>query len=191
LGRYNYRRFVRTSAKDERFFSSYSLKYSVAVEEGNYSTTQRQMELQQLLHFKELGMPIADKTIIKKAFITGKEEVLKDMEEQAQAQMQQQQAEAQKQEKMDNAKIMSMFAKAKADIAKEQDLMASASERIAKIEDLQADAEFKSSKADMEMVKTLIELEDLDLQNLRSNLELAEYIKSINQTKQPTTAISA
>src|SRR3990167_4836507 len=43
---------------DERFFSSHSLKYSVSVEEGNYSASQRQTELQQLLHFRELGMPI-------------------------------------------------------------------------------------------------------------------------------------
>jgi len=176
---------------DPRFFSSHSLKYSIAVEEGNYSTTQRQLELQQLLHFKELGMPIANKTIIKKAFLTGKDEVLKDMEEEAQQQQQQQQAEAQKQEKMDNAKIMSMFAKAKVDIAREQDLMASASERIASIQDIQADAEYKSSKADMEMVKTLIELEDMDLQNLRANLELAEYIKLSNQQTQQTTAVPA
>jgi len=35
---------------DPRFFTSHSLKYSIAVEEGNYTTTQRQMELQQLLH---------------------------------------------------------------------------------------------------------------------------------------------
>lgn len=61
---------------DPRFFSSHSLKYSIAVEEGNYSTTQRQMELQQLLHFKEIGMPISDQSIMKAAFITNKKELL-------------------------------------------------------------------------------------------------------------------
>ena len=51
---------------DERLFSSHSQKFAVAVEEGNYSTTQRQMELQQLIHFKELGMQIPDKSILRR-----------------------------------------------------------------------------------------------------------------------------
>lgn len=175
---------------DPRFWSSHSQKYAIAVEEGNYSTTQKQMELQQLLHFKELGMPIPDKSILRAAFITNKAQIIKDMEEATQQQMQAQQAESQQQEKMDNAKVMAMFSKARVDMAKEQDLMASTQERMAKIEDLNADAVYKSSKADLEMVKTMIELEDLDLQNLRSSLELAEYIKGVNNTSQQITAMA-
>ncbi len=173
---------------DPRFFSSHSQKYAVAVEEGNYSTSQRQMELQQLLHFKQLGMAIPDKSILRAAFITNKQQVIEEMEEAAQQQMQQQQAEAQQTEKLDNAKIMGMFAKAKSDMAREQDLKASSMERMAKIQDLNADSVYKSSKADLEMVKTMIELEDMDLQNLKSNLELAEYIKGVNAASQQMTA---
>lgn len=169
---------------DPRFFTSHSQKYSIAVEEGNYSTTQRQMELQQLLHFKQLGMAIADKSIIRAAFITNKRQVIADMEEQMQQQQKAQQAESQQMEKMDNAKIMGLFAKARVDMAREQDLRASSGERMAKIQDIQADATYKSSKADLEMVKTMIELEDMDLANFRSNLELAEYIKGVNSAQQ-------
>lgn len=163
-----------------RFFSSYSQKYAIAVEEGNYSTTQRQMELQQLLHFKQLGMNIPEKSILQAAFITNKKQIIADSEQMAQQQAQQAQQQAQQQEKMDNAKIMSMFSKSKVDMAREQDLMASSQEKLAKIEDIHADSVYKSNKADMEMVKTMIELEDIDLKNLRSNLELAEYLKAIN-----------
>ena len=167
---------------DLRFWSSHSQKYAVAVEEGNYSTTQRQMALQQLLHFKQLGMAIPDKSILRAAFITNKRQVIADMEEQNQQQQEQQQAQSQQQEKMDNAKIMGMFAKAKADVAKE-------AETYAKIEDIQASANHKQSQADLDMVKTMIELEDMDLQNFRSNLELAEYIKGVNKaTQQPALA---
>lgn len=173
---------------DPRFWSSHSQKYAIAVEEGNYSTTQRQLELQQLLHFKQLGMAIPDKSILRAAFITNKQQVIEEMEEATQQQMQQAQAESQATEKMDNAKIMSLFAKAKTDMAREQDLMASAQERMAKVQDLQADSIYKSSKADLEMVKTMIELEDMDLSNLRSNLELAEYIKGVNSATQQMTA---
>lgn len=169
---------------DPRFWTSHSQKYAIAVEEGNYSTTQRQMELQQLLHFKQIGMGISDKSIIRAAFITNKKQVIAEMEEQNQQQAQQAQAEAQKQEKMDNAKIMDLFAKSKVNMAKEQDLMMSAQERNAKIQDLHADSEYKSSRADLEMVKTMIELEDMDLENFKKNLELAEYIKGVNKASQ-------
>lgn len=173
---------------DPRFWSSHSQKYAITVEEGNYSATQRQTELQQLLHFRELGIPIANKTIVRTAIITNKKQVIEEMQEEQQQQAQQAQAEAQQAAKVDDAKIFGMVAKAKADIAREQDLVASSYERMAKIEDLNADAVYKSSKADLEMVKQMIELEDMDLQNFRSNLEMAEYIKGVNSANQKMTA---
>ena len=94
---------------DPRFFTSHSLKYDVAVEEGNYSTTQRQMELQQLLHFKEIGVPIANKSIVRAAFITNKKQVEEDMMQEMQQQQQQQQAQAQQQEKIDNSENNGSF----------------------------------------------------------------------------------
>lgn len=169
---------------DPRFFTSHSQKYAIAIEEGNYSTSQRQMELQQLLQFKELGMGIADKSIIRAAFITNKRQVIQDMEEQNAQQMQLQQQESQQQQRLDNAKIMSLVSKSKADMAKEQDLLASSKERMAKIQDLFADSEYKSAKADLEMVKTMVELETMDLENIRNNLELAVYIKDVNKASQ-------
>jgi len=170
---------------DPRFFSSHSQKYSIAVEEGNYSTSQRQMELQQLLHFKELGMGIADKSILRAAFITNKREVIADMEEQAQQQQQQQQAQAQQQEKMDNAKIMQAFASSKVDMAREKDLLASTQERFAKIEDLHATAEHKNVQSDLDLVKMMVELEDMQFNQFKSAFEYAQAVKLANQ---PQTA---
>ncbi len=171
---------------DPRFFTSHSQKYGITVEEGNYSASQRQMELQQLLNFKELGLGISDKSILRAAFITNKKQVMEEMDEQVQQQQQQQQAESDQQDKLNNSKVMASYAKAKSDLAREKDLMASVQERFAKIEDLQASAEHKSSQADLDMVKTMIELEDMDLANFRNNLELAEYIKMANKASQQT-----
>jgi hypothetical protein len=80
---------------DPRFWTTNALKYSVVVEEGNYSTSQRQMELQQLLHFKEMGMPIPDNSILKAAFITNKADLMQEMQQASQQQAQQAQAQAQ------------------------------------------------------------------------------------------------
>jgi len=155
---------------DQRFFTSHSLKYSVAVEEGNYSTTQRQMELQQLLHFKELGIPIADKSILQAAFITNKAQVIKDMEEQTQQQQQQQQAQAQSEEKKINADVMLKYANSRKALASEK-------ESLAKIDEIEASAEHKKAEADLALVKEMITLEDMDLANFRASLEMAEIIK--------------
>jgi hypothetical protein len=158
---------------DEKFFSSHSLKYSIAVEEGNYSTTQRQTELQQLLHFKEIGMAISDKSILRAAFITNKKQVIEDMEEEKQQQSQQAQQQAQQDEKKLNGILMTQFAKSKLDMAK-------VDETRAKVDDLESGAEHKKSQADLETVRMLIELEDLDLGNMRASLEMAEMIKLTN-----------
>lgn len=157
-----------------RFFSSHSQKYSIAVEEGNYSTTQRQMELQQLLHFKELGMGIADKSILRAAFITNKRQVIQDMEEQQQQQQQQAQAEAQQKAQIDQAKFIQAQSKAQLDIAKAQ-------ESYAKVHELNATAEHKEMEYDLNLVKLAMELEDVQFNQLKSAFDLAQAMKTANQ----------
>jgi hypothetical protein len=171
---------------DPRFWSSHSQKYAVAVEEGNYSTTQRQTELQQLLHFQQIGVEGLQKSIIRAAFITDKRRVLQDMEEAQQQQMQQQQAEQQQTEKMDNAKIQAMFAKSRADLAREGDLVASSQERMAKVDDLHADADHKRAQTELDLVKAMLELETMDLEMINRSYEIAMAIKGENTTQQTT-----
>lgn len=158
---------------DQRFWSSHSQKYAISVEEGNYSTTQRQMELQQLLHFKQLGMAIPDKSILRAAFITNKRQVIADMEEAMQQQAQQAQAEAQQTEKMDNAKIMQAFSRSRLDMAK-------IAETQAKIQDLEASADHKKAQTEMDLVKSMLELETMDLEMIHRSYEIAMAIKEQN-----------
>jgi hypothetical protein len=167
---------------DPRFFSSHSLKYSVCVEEGNYSTSQRQMELQQLLHFRELQIPIANKSIINAAFITNKAQVIQDMQEEQQAQAQQAQQQAQMEAQSANADVMLQFAKAKESLAKEKDLLASAQEKLAKVEELHSESEHKKTEADLNLVKMMIELEDMDFNNFKNSFEMAQAIKMGNES---------
>ena len=99
-------------------------KYSIAVEEGAYSTTQRQMELQQYLHFKQLGMNVADKTIWRAAFLTNKKRAMQEAEESAQAQQQMQQAQAKIEADEKEASAFGKAAKAQLDIAKSHETIA-------------------------------------------------------------------
>ncbi len=175
---------------DPRFFSSHTQKYGMALEEGNYSATQRQTELQQLLHFKEIGVPIANKSIIRAAIITNKKQVIEDMEEEQQQQQQQAQAEAQQQEKSDNSKMMLEYAKSRSELAKEKELMASAQEKIARIDEIEANAEYKKTQTEYDLVKSMLELESMDLDMIRSSYEIAMNIKNQNdpKVKQPEMA---
>ncbi len=173
---------------DQRFFSAHTLKYSIAVEEGNYSTSQRQMELQQLLHFKELGIPISNKSILRAAFITNKTQVIEDMEQeqkqQQDQQMQQAQAQMQQQEKLDNSKIQASYAKARSDLAREQELMASAQEKIAKIDQIESEAEHNRTQADLDLVKMIVELEDMQFNQFKNAFEYAQAVKMANNQEQ-------
>jgi hypothetical protein len=162
---------------DERFWTSHSQKYSLSVEEGNYSTTQKQMELQQLLHFKELGMGIPDKSILRAAFITNKRQVIEDMEEVQQQQAQQQQQQMQQQQQIDQVKIQSETSKAQLNQAKIY-------ETFAKVDDLEAGAEHKRTQSELDLVKSMVELESLDLEMIGRSYEIAMAIKGQNKTEE-------
>jgi hypothetical protein len=168
---------------DPRFFSSHSQKYAVAVEEGNYSTTQKQMELQQLLHFKELGMAIPDKSILRAAFITNKRQVIEDMEEAQKQQSEQAQQQAQQQAQIDQSKIMATLAKSRLDEAKMH-------ESYANIDKIHAMAEHETMEADYALVRTAMELEDAQFNQIREAFMLAQEIKMANQPQQqPAMAV--
>lgn len=156
------------------FFSSVAQKYSIEVGDGNYSQSQRQKELQQLLYFKEIGMPIADKSIMRAAIISNKEQCIKDMEEQTQAQSQMQQAQAQIQAQKDQSEIEKQKAET---ILK----FTQAQKNKADIEEKHASAEHLQTKADLDLVKMMVELEDMQFSQIRNAFEHAQAIKLENQ----------
>lgn len=170
---------------DPRFYLNFSQKYGISLEEGNYSTTQRQMELQQLLHFKQLGMNIPDSSIMRAAFLTNKKQIMEEMQQANQQQAQQQDQQMQMQAQMDQSKMMLEHAKVKSELAKEKEIMASAAERYSQIAENMANAERKQVESDIDLVTAHINLENLDIANMRNSLELIDYIKQTTQQPQP------
>jgi len=158
---------------DPRFFTAHSQKYSIAVEEGNYSATQRQTELQQLLHFKQIGVQISDKSILRAAIITNKKQVIQEMEEQNQVMAQQQQAQAQQQAQVDESKILETISKAKLNMAKIQESASKAAEN-------EASADHKNAQTELDLVKSMLELESMDLEMIHRSYEIAMAIKAQN-----------
>lgn len=164
---------------DEKFFSSYSQKYSLSVEEGNYSTSQRQTELQQLLYFRELGVNIPEKSILRAAFITNKKNIIEEMDQLQQQQAQQSQAQSEQQSKLDEMKMMDAFSKSQLNIAKVE-------ESRAKVNELNASADHKEMEADLNLVKLAMELEDVQFNQLKQAFDLAQSLKESNQVQKNT-----
>jgi hypothetical protein len=169
---------------DPRFWTSHSQKYALAVEEGNYSTTQRQMELHQLLDFRERGIPIADKSILRASFIGNKQQVMRDMEEQQQQQQQAQQQQAQQAAAMDQAKIQDLNSRAELNMAKQRETLIGGQEKIAKIHDLEASAAHKQTQSDLELVEMILKLEDMQFSQFKNAFEYAQAVKAANQVAQ-------
>lgn len=151
---------------DPRFFLDFSQKFGIAVEEGNYSTTQRQMELKQLIDFKQMGMPIADKTILRAAFLTNKKQAIQEMEEQVQGQMQQQQEQTQMQNQIEQSKMLVNQAKAQTEYSRQKDLEAS--------------AEHKKMQAELDLVKSMLGLEEMDMNLIKQSYDIAMAMKAQN-----------
>lgn len=157
-------------------------KFDVAIEQGAYSTTQQQMELKQLLHFREMGIAsITDEDILQAATIQNKDKIierarLQAQQEQQLQQQQQEQMAQQQQEQAANERMLN-FAKAQLDMSSARDKQASAAEKTVKLGQIEAQADEQRTQAELNLVKQLIELEDMDLNQLRKSLELAELIK--------------
>jgi hypothetical protein len=169
---------------DQRLRLTNTQKFDVAVEQGSYSTTQKQMELRQLLHFREMGIAISDGDILSAATIQNKDKIIERQQQQAEQQAQQEQQIAQQQEQQSANQKMLDFAKAQRDLAGARDLQASAAKKTVEIEEISSSAEQNRTQADLNLVKQLVELEDMDMRQLKESLELADLIKEKTQTAQ-------
>lgn len=157
------------------------LNYDVRIEEGINTTSQRQMQFAQLLHLRDMGLPIPDKTIVQAATLQDKEDLIKDMEEEKQQEMQNQQEQQQVQMEVLKAQIEDLKARAEANnglslerISRIQENSELAVERRAKaIEDI--------SDAQLNRVRTLKELQDIDMSQIQKLIEFAEYLKLVGQ----------
>jgi len=166
-------------------------KFDVAIEQGAFSTTQQQMELKQLLHFRELGIAIPDEAIIRSATIQNKNELLQALQQQAEAQAQQQQAQAQSQAQQDQIKQIVDTAKAQADIALAKEREASAQGKIIQLAEIQSQTEENRTKSQLNLVEQLIKLEDMQISQIRNSLEIVDVLKSKQSNIIPLEEINA
>ena len=176
---------VKRIIEDEptpQFYNKAFGKYDAAIEEGLNTTTQRQLQFAQLLHLKEIGVPIPDDVIIQAATIQNKKELIDSIQNSNEQQAQAEQMQLQSTIKEQEARTNLANARAKADTGLGLERVSRIEENRALATERKAEAEKDRTQGMLNMVKTLQEIDDIDIQQIQKLLALAELLQ--NKTSQ-------
>ena len=161
----------------EEFYNKLFAKYNCMVEEGVFSLPQKQMQFQQLLQLRELGINVPESILIETSQIQNKEELIQAIEQQSQSAKAQDDAMMQQQMQAQQVMTESMMAKAESDRALAQERLnkvsldaALSAERISK-------AQEDRDQASLAKIKAIKELEDIDLTQLERMLAFLKGIQ--------------
>lgn len=163
----------------EQFYSKNFQKYRCNVVEGSLTTSQKQMEFQQLIQLRELGLPIPNSVLINTAQLQNKKDLTDAMEQEAKQAEEQQKAEQQAAMEQQQVLTDSLHSKAESD-------RALAAERLAKIQLDQAlnlermsRSQEEREGATLNRIKAAKELEGINLDHLQ---KLLQVLKTIQET---------
>ena len=182
---YNKVRNVLGEDPTDEFDNKLFFKYGCKVIQSNLTESQQQLELAQLLNFREIGIPVPTSAILKASTIQNKDELEQQImqTEQQQAQQQQQMAQLQMQQLQVDNETKLAYAESQKGLA---------AERVAKIRTDMAIAEDKIKRAHTEdtasllnVIKAIKELDGMDLEHLRIKLELLQALQP-EATETPT-----
>lgn len=163
-----------------QFYNKAFGRYNAVVEDGLNTSTQRQMQMAQMLYLREAGVPIANEDILEASTIQNKKKIIENAikSSQTQQQMQQMQLQATLQEQAARTEL----AKARAEADKGLGL-----ERVSRVQENQALAIERRAAADkdeqtalLDKVRALKEIEGLDLAHLEKLVVLANMLKEPN-----------
>jgi len=172
---------VKRIIEDEpspQFYNKAFGKYDAAIEEGLNTTTQRQMQFTQLLQLKEVGIPIPDDVILDAATIQNKKQLTDAIEKvnQQKAQVEQMQTQALIEEQKARTNLANSRAIADRGLG---------IERVSRVEEnkelaveRRAEAQKDRTQGVLNIVKTLQEIEDIDINQIQKLLALADLIKN-------------
>jgi len=160
-----------------QFYSKAFGKYDVAVEEGLNTTTQRQMQMAQMLELRQAGVPIPDDVLLEAATIQDKKKVIESVikSQQAQRQMQEQQMQVEMMKIQSDAKLSDARATA------EQGLFASRMSEIGHNQAMEIEQRARAVRDEnagmLDMIKSIKELDTIDLSHLSELITMQQTIK--------------
>ena len=164
----------------DQFYNKAFGRYDAAIEEGLNTTTQKQMQFAQLMQMREAGVNIPDKVLLDASTLQNKKELMQavqEAEQQAQ-QMQQQQMEMELRER--EAQIGLAQARTIADKGLGLERASRVEENQAFATERYAEAQKDNAMADLNMVRALKEIEEVDLAQLERLIALSRVLGSEN-----------
>ncbi len=168
-----------TQEFDNKLFYKYGCKVALGV----LTETQQQLEAQQLMYIKEMGGPVEWSDILPKLILQNKDELLKKVQEREQAASQQMQARSQlemQQMQVDNETKLS-YARSQDGLAKERTAKVQTDRAIA-VEKIRRSKE-EESAAMLNLVKTLKEIQSIDLSQIQSAVQILQALKPEEETQ--------
>lgn len=164
------------------FYNKNFGKYDAAVEEGFDTTTQKQMQFAQLLHLREVGVPVPAEILLESATLQNKQQLIDAIKQQEQAQQQQQQAQSQMQMQQQQATMEMAQARANADNSTAEERKSRISENQQLAQERKAEAEKDHTQSLLNFIKALKELESMDIDNISKVLTMHNAFKSSNNS---------
>jgi hypothetical protein len=167
-----------------QFYNKAFGKYNAVIEEGLNTSTQKAMQFAQLLELKSIGVPIPNTTLLEAATLQNKKELVEQILAQETQQKEAQKAQLEAQLADIQARTQLAQARATAD----QGL---GIERISRVQENQALADERRAQARkddeiglLNLVKSLKELEAMDLSHLQQLIGIANQIKNVEKVEQ-------
>lgn len=161
-----------------QFYSKAFGKYDVSIEEGTNTPTQRQMQFQQLIALRELGLPIPTNVLLDASNLQNKKELVEAIDAQEQQQSQQQQMQVEIALESERAKIKDLESRAEANTGLGLERASRVQENRALAIERLAEAEKDRDLGTLDMIKAMKELEGMDLDQIQTLLSVAQQIKS-------------
>ena len=155
----------------QQFYNRAFGKYDCVVEEGLYTSTQRQMQFAQLIHLRELGLPVTSKQLVEASTLQNKQQYVEELQQAEQQQAQMAQEQSMVQMEVLKAQIEDLKAKATAN----QGL---GLERASRINENESLAVERRAQAVYDEVRAVKELQNMDLQQLQQLVDILERLKS-------------
>lgn len=174
-----------------QFYNKNFGKYDATVEDGLNTSTQKQMQFAQMLHLREVGVPISSQDLLEAATVQNKNRILENamQQEQQAAQMQQQRAQ------LEMAQIQSQIKLTEARAQADQGLGLERSSRVQENQALAVERRASAQKDRelglLHLAKALKELEDMDIMQLQKIINMRNLIKEETQASPTDDKVQA
>lgn len=160
-----------------QFYNKAFGRYDIAIEDGLNTSTQRQMQFAQLVHLKEVGVPIPDDLLLEASTLQDKKKLVEAVARNAQAQQQAQQAQLQSAMREEEARTNLAYARAEADRGLGHERTSRVIENIESAKERKAAAVKDEEVALLNLVKALKEIDSIDIDQVEKYLTLANMLK--------------